>query len=46
MFGVFFSYKDDTKKHLIERFKTKQEALNAKSKYIIDDGETVTVKPL
>ena len=46
MFGIYFSYKNDGKEYLIERFRTKEEAERVKGKYVIDKGERVRVKPI
>lgn len=46
MFGIYFSYNHDSKKHLIEKFKTKKEALKAKENYVVDKNEMVNVNPI
>ena len=44
MYGVYFSYKETDKEYLIERFKTRDEAVKAKDKYVVSEGEQVQVK--
>ena len=46
MFGVFFIYNNRNQEHLIECFPSEQEAMNAKSKYIVGPGDKVVVKSL
>lgn len=46
MYGIYFSYKDSSKQHLIETFETEKEAILTKDKYVIDKGEKVEVKPV
>mgnify|MGYP001275670112 CR=1 FL=1 len=46
MYGVFFVYKKGKRKYLIERFPREQEAIDAKSKYIVGPGDKVFVKSL
>jgi hypothetical protein len=46
MYGIYFSYKNDDKEYLIERFSTKEEAEMVKEKYVVDKGERVRVKPI
>ena len=44
MYGIYFRYKNGDKDYLIEKFKTKDEAIEAKEKYVVSEGEKVKVK--
>lgn len=46
MYGVFFVYRGSNKEYLIERFPSEQEAMDAKSKYVVGPGDKVFVKSL